>query len=170
MAGDAAIHKAQTRMDAWWSSVTRSPTADTQSIWRKYFAIQTLFGRTPGRQLSDLAPLPSPSHGGGVGHETKRKNSGTRLHPCSAEAASVSDIHETNERSYLNIKRRGLHLAMTMLEERLRAAEQERQKKDEERKRKQAEAVAHALHTAPASAPAFVSEVVDTPARKQLPS
>ncbi len=67
---------------------------------------------------------------------------------------------------YLNIQRRGLHLAMTKLEESQKAVE-ERRKKAEEEKRK---AVAQSLHTADDSAPAVVRTSNHTPSRKQLPS
>lgn len=71
---------------------------------------------------------------------------------------------------YLNIQRRGLHLAMDKLEESQRLAEERRKQKAEDEKRRQAESVAHALHAADEPAPAFVQTPNDTPARKQLPS
>ncbi len=71
---------------------------------------------------------------------------------------------------YLNIQRRGLHLAMEKLEESQKAAAAQRRKKAEEQKRQNAEAVAQALHTAAENSPAFVSESDNTPARKRLPS
>lgn len=43
---------------------------------------------------------------------------------------------------YLNIQRRGLHLAMEKLEESQRVAEEQRRQKAEEQKRKNAESVA----------------------------
>ncbi|HYT75580.1 MAG TPA: hypothetical protein VEL79_12570 [Vicinamibacterales bacterium] len=60
---------------------------------------------------------------------------------------------------YLNIQRRGLDLAMEKLEENRRLAEEQRQKKAEEEKRKKAESVAHVLHTADESSPAFVPDL-----------
>jgi hypothetical protein len=71
---------------------------------------------------------------------------------------------------YLNIQRRGLHLAIEKLEESQRMAEEQRRKKAEEQKRKNAESVAQTLHTARDSAPAVVSGQADSPTRKQLPS
>ncbi len=71
---------------------------------------------------------------------------------------------------YLNIQRRGLHLAMEKLEESQRMAEEQRRKKAEEQKRKNAESVAQTLHTASDSAPAVVSGQVDSPTRKRFPS
>ncbi|MEX2662710.1 MAG: site-specific integrase, partial [Vicinamibacterales bacterium] len=71
---------------------------------------------------------------------------------------------------YLNIQRRGLHLAMEKLEENQRLAKEQRQRKAEEEERKKAESVAHALHTADESAPAFVPDSDHTPADKRLPS
>ncbi len=70
---------------------------------------------------------------------------------------------------YLNIQRRGLHLAMEKLEESQKATEEQRRKK-EEQKGKNAESVAQPLHTASETAPAFVLDSDDVPARKQLPS
>ena len=49
---------------------------------------------------------------------------------------------------YLNIQRRGLHLAMEKLEESQRVAEEQRRKKAEEQTRKNEETVAQTLHTA----------------------
>jgi integrase len=71
---------------------------------------------------------------------------------------------------YLNIQRRGLHLAMEKLEESRRLAEEQRRKKAEEQKRKDAEAVAHPLHTDVESTPAFVPDLNDTPTPNRLPS
>ena len=71
---------------------------------------------------------------------------------------------------YLNIQRRGLHLAMEKLEESQRMAEEQRRKKAEEQKRKNAESVAQTLHTASDTAPAVVSGQVDSPTRKRFPS
>jgi integrase len=71
---------------------------------------------------------------------------------------------------YLNIQRRGLHLAMEKLEESQKAAKDERLRKAEEQERKNAEPVAQPLHTAEKTTPAFVSELNETPSRKRLPS
>jgi integrase len=71
---------------------------------------------------------------------------------------------------YLNIQRRGLHLAMEKLEESQKAAAEERRKRAEEQERKSAESVAHPLHTTEKTAPAFVSELDGSPSRKRLPS
>ena len=71
---------------------------------------------------------------------------------------------------YLNIQRRGLHLAMEKLEESQRLANEQRRKKTEEQKQKNAEAVAQPLHAADESAPAFVSDLRNTPTGKGLPS
>lgn len=71
---------------------------------------------------------------------------------------------------YLNIQRRGLHLAMEKLEESQALAAEQRKKKAEAAKRINAESVAHALHTIDDSAPAFVSDVHASPASKPLPS
>jgi hypothetical protein len=71
---------------------------------------------------------------------------------------------------YLNIQRRGLHLAMEKLEESQRAAAEERRKKAEEHERKNAEPVAQPLHTVAENPPAFVSESDERPSRKRLPS
>ena len=71
---------------------------------------------------------------------------------------------------YLNIQRRGLHLAMEKLEESQKAAAEERRKRAEEQERKNTEPVAHPLHTTEKTAPAFVSELGGSPFRKRLPS
>ena len=71
---------------------------------------------------------------------------------------------------YLNIQRRGLHLAMEKLEESQKAAAEERRKKAEEQERKSAEPVAQPLHTVAGNSPAFVPESDERPSRKQLPS
>jgi hypothetical protein len=60
---------------------------------------------------------------------------------------------------YLNIQRRGLHLAMEKLEESQRLAAEEREKKTEGK----SETVAQRLHTAGESAQAFVPDSEDTP-------
>jgi hypothetical protein len=71
---------------------------------------------------------------------------------------------------YLNIQRRGLHLAMEKLEASQKAAEEQRRKKAEGQQRKNAESVAQPLHTADESTPAVVLPPVDTAGRKQLRS
>jgi hypothetical protein len=71
---------------------------------------------------------------------------------------------------YLNIQRRGLHLAIEKLEENQRLMAEERKRKAEELTTKNAESVAHALHTDEQATPAFVSELNLSPAVKQLPS
>jgi integrase len=71
---------------------------------------------------------------------------------------------------YLNIQRRGLHLAMEKLEESQKATAEERRKRLEEQERQKAEPVAHPLHTTEKTAPAFVSELDSSPSRKGLPS
>ena len=71
---------------------------------------------------------------------------------------------------YLNIQRRGLHLAMEKLEESQKAAADERRKRAEVQERKNAEPLAHPLHTTEKTAPAFVSEPDSSPSRKRLPS
>jgi integrase len=71
---------------------------------------------------------------------------------------------------YLNIQRRGLHLAIEKLEDSQKAAAEERRKRAEEQERKNAEPVAHPLHTTEKTAPALVSEPDSSPARKRLPS
>ena len=76
----------------------------------------------------------------------------------------------TTTTRYLNIQRRGLHLAMEKLEESQRLAEEQRWKRAEEQKRKNPEAVAQPLHTAVEDSPALVSDLHRAPARKQLPS
>jgi hypothetical protein len=68
---------------------------------------------------------------------------------------------------YLNIQRRGLHLAMEKLEESQKLEAEERKKKAEKR---QQHGVAHPLPAAEESAPAFVLDQRTSPARKQLPS
>jgi integrase len=70
---------------------------------------------------------------------------------------------------YLNIQRRGLHLAMEKLEESQKAAAEERRKKAEAEKAKLS-AVARPLHTADDLTPAVVPAFDEEPARKQLPS
>ena len=59
---------------------------------------------------------------------------------------------------YLNIQRRGLHLAMETLEESQRAAAEEKRKKAEEQERKNTEPVAQALHTEEREPQASVQE------------
>jgi integrase len=71
---------------------------------------------------------------------------------------------------YLNIQRRGLHLAMEKLEESQKAAAEERRKKAKEQERKNAEPVAQPLHTAAENSPAFVPESDERPSGKRLPS
>lgn len=75
----------------------------------------------------------------------------------------------TTTTRYLNVQRRGLHLAMEKLEESQRAAE-ERRKKAEEEKRKKADSVAQPLHNAAENTPAFVPTLETTPTDKRLPS
>jgi len=70
---------------------------------------------------------------------------------------------------YLNIQRRGLHLAMEKLEESQKVAAEQRRQKAEAAKRK-AESVARALHTTDDLTPAVVLDADEEPVRKQLPS
>ena len=65
---------------------------------------------------------------------------------------------------YLNIQRRGLHLAMEKLEESQRMAAEDRKKRTEGK----SEAVAQPLHTAEKSAQAFVPDSQNTQTPKPL--
>ena len=76
----------------------------------------------------------------------------------------------TTTTRYLNIQRRGLHLAMEKLEESQKAAEGQRQKKAEDQNRKNAESVAQVLHASDEGTPAVVSDLGDSPSDKRLPS
>jgi integrase len=102
-----------------------------------------------------------------------RHEAGSRFDEAGVPVNYVSKIlgHAslTTTTRYLNIQRRGLHLAMTKLEDSQREAEQRRKARAEEQRRK-AEAVSQPLHTADDSAPAVVLAIDDTPACKQLPS
>ena len=71
---------------------------------------------------------------------------------------------------YLNIQRRGLHLAMEKLEESQKAAAEERRKKAQEQDCKNTESVAQPLHTMAENSPAFVPESDERPTGKPLPS
>ena len=68
---------------------------------------------------------------------------------------------------YLNIQRRGLHLAMKKLDESQKLAAEQRKQKAEAAKCK-AESVARALHATDDLTPAFVLDSDEEPARKQL--
>jgi integrase len=70
---------------------------------------------------------------------------------------------------YLNVQRRGLHLAMEKLEESQRLAEEQR-RKGEEGKRNESDAVAQPLHKPRGSAPAFALDANDPTGRKSLHS
>lgn len=103
-----------------------------------------------------------------------RHEAGSRFDEAGVSTNYVSKIlgHAslTTTTRYLNIQRRGLHLAMEKLEESQRLAMEERKKKTEDQNKKQAEPVAHALHTTPENAPAFAPDEHTLPARKYLPS
>jgi transposase len=103
-----------------------------------------------------------------------RHEAGSRFDEAGVSTNYVSKIlgHSSLNTTtrYLNIQRRGLHLAMQKLEESQRLAEEERRKKTEDEKRRHAEAIAQPLHAADQNASAFVSEFRNTPARKQIPS
>jgi hypothetical protein len=80
------------------------------------------------------------------------------------------DTRASAQRRYLNIQRRGLHLAMEKLEESQKVAADERRKRAEEQERKNAEPVARPLHTTDETAPAFVPVLDNSLSRKRLPS
>jgi integrase len=111
----------------------------------------------PGLQLRDL-----------------RHEAGSRFDEAGVSTNYVSKIlgHASLSTTtrYLNIQRRGLHLAMEKLEESQALAAEQRKKKTETEKRNIAESVAHTLHAIDDSARAFVSDEHSSPARKQLPS
>jgi integrase len=71
---------------------------------------------------------------------------------------------------YLNIQRRGLHLAMEKLEESQKLAAEQRAKRAGEQQRKNTESVAHALHKTDEFAQALVPSLPDSPARKSSTS
>ena len=102
-----------------------------------------------------------------------RHEAGSRFDEAGVSTNYVSKIlgHAslTTTTRYLNIQKRGLHLAMEKLEKSQKLAAEERRRKADEERRK-AESVAHPLHTDDESAPAFVPEHEDTPTRKHLPS
>jgi integrase len=75
----------------------------------------------------------------------------------------------TTTTRYLNIQRRGLHLAMEKLEESRKAAEEERRQKAEQEGKK-AESVVHPLYKNSDFAPAVGSKPDDPASSKQLPS
>jgi integrase len=103
-----------------------------------------------------------------------RHEAGSRFDEAGVSTNYVSKIlgHAslTTTTRYLNIQKRGLHLAMEKLEESQRISEEQRRKKAEEQKRKTEESVARGLHMTDESAPAFVSDSGRHPTQKQLPS
>jgi integrase len=100
-----------------------------------------------------------------------RHEAGSRFDEAGVSTNYVSKIlgHAslTTTTRYLNIQRRGLHLAMEKLEESQKLAAEERKRKAEKR---QQHGVAQPLPAADESAPAFVLDQPTSPTRKQLPS
>jgi len=103
-----------------------------------------------------------------------RHEAGSRFDEAGVSTNYVSKIlghaNLSTTTRYLNIQRRGLHLAMEKLEANQALAAEQRKMKAEAEKQKNAESVARTLHAADDSAPAFVSDVHTQPANKQLPS
>ncbi len=100
-----------------------------------------------------------------------RHEAGSRFDEAGVSTNYVSKIlgHAslTTTTRYLNIQRRGLHLAMEKLEQSQREAE-DRRKKGEEQKRKNSESVAQTLHTMGENGPAVVPDTSGSPTSKQL--
>ena len=107
-------------------------------------------------------------------HRDLRHEAGSRFDEAGVSTNYVSKIlghaNLSTTTRYLNIQRRGLHLAMEKLEANQALAAEQRKMKAEAEKQKNAESVARTLHAADDSPPAFVSDVHTQPANKQLPS
>ncbi|PYR43350.1 MAG: hypothetical protein DMF95_26055 [Acidobacteria bacterium] len=99
-----------------------------------------------------------------------RHEAGSRFDEAGVSTNYVSKIlghaNLSTTTRYLNIQRRGLHLAMEKLEANQALAAEQRKMKAEAEKQKNA----NRLHAADDSPPAFVSDSHTQPANKQLPS
>src|SRR5207249_4568022 len=132
-----------------------------------------VFGNEIGERVKSVRKAWNDTRAAAGLHELQlrdlRHEAGSRFDKAGVPTNYVSKIlghaNLSTTTRYLNIQRRGLHLASERLEESRRLAEEQRRKKAEEQKRRNAEAVAHPLHTNSESAPAFVPDLNDTPAR-----
>lgn len=137
-----------------------------------------VFGNETGEQIASVREaweiVRSKAGLGDLQIRDLRHEAGSRFDEAGVSTNYVSKIlgHASLNTTtrYLNIQRRGLHLAMEKLEESQRLAEEQRRKKADEQKRKSAESVAQTLHTASNSAPAVVSAQSDSPTGKYVSS